>query len=111
MATRIIALAFGSILSLSGMSTAMAQNVPGHPAVNEVDQRLLNQQRRIDAGVNQGQIGARGAAKDSAVDARVARQLSRDEARHNGHITRVEDRQLNRELNQNSRRIYAQRHR
>ena len=111
MAPRIIVLALGSILTLSGMSTAMAQNVPGHPGINQIDQRLLNQQRFIDAGVNQRQIGARGAAQDSGLDARVGRQLSRDEARHNGRITGAERRQLNRELDQNSRRIYAQRHR
>ena len=111
MVSSIKTLALGSLLALGGMSGAMAQSVPGHPRVNEVDQRLLNQQRIIDAGVRQGQIGARGVARDSALDARVARQLSRDEARHNGHITGAEYRQLNHELDWNSRRIYAQRHR
>ena len=106
-----IATSFGLLLALGGVQTAMAQFVPGHPAVNEVDQRLLNQQNRTDAGVGHGQVGAVGAAHDASADARVSRQMSRDEARHGGHITRVEDRQLNHELNHNSRRIYWQRHR
>ena len=89
----------------------MAKGAPGHHAVHEVDSRLLNQQRRIDAGVARGQIGADGAAADSARDNRVARQLSLDQAANNGHITRAEYRRLNRELNQNSADIYAQRHR
>ena len=109
MTKSIVTLALGSILALGSMS-AVAQGVPGHPGVNQIDQRLLNQQRFIDGGVNRGQIGARGAAGDSTLDARVARQLSQDEARHNGHITRAESRQMNRELDWNSRRIYAQRH-
>ena len=106
-----LTLAFGFILATGSTGAAFAQFVPGHPGVNEVDQRLLNQQRRIGAGVNQGQIGAPGVARDAALDARVGRQLSRDEALHNGHVTGVEYRQMNRELNHNSRRIYAQRHR
>ena len=111
MARYITLLALGSALVFGGLPAAFAQDVPGHPHVNEVDQRLINQQRRIDGGVNAGQIGARAEARDAGVDNRVARQLSRDEARHNGHITGVEYRQLNRELNGNSARIYAQRHR
>lgn len=110
MATKAIVFAFGLLVALGGVQHARAQNVPGHPAVNEVDQRLLNQQRRTDTGAAQGQIGGRGVAVDSAADARVGRQLSRDEARHGGHITRAEYRRLNRELNHNSRRIYRQRH-
>ena len=110
MANRTIIALLGAALTVGGATAGHAQFVPGHPRVNELDQRLLNQQNRIDAGVNQGQIGARGATRDGTLDARVARQLSRDEANHNGHVTRTEYRQLNRELNGNSRRIYAQRH-
>jgi len=99
-------------LLVSGVSgAALAQPyVPGHPRVNEIDQRLENQQDRVDAGVRNGQINARQEARDNALDSKVAQQLSADEARHGGHITRCEQRQLNRELNRNSARIYNQRH-
>lgn len=110
MVNRFTSLALGSLLVLGMASGAMAQNVPGHPRVNEINQRLERQSDRIGAGVAQGQIGARGAARDARLDARVSQQLSRDEARHGGHITRGEQRQLNRELNRNSARIYDQRH-
>jgi len=96
---------------VSGVSgAAMAQTVPGHPRINEVDQRLENQQDRIDAGVNKGQINAKQEARDNARDTRVAQQLSADEAKNGGKITKGEQRRLNRELNRNSRRIYKQRH-
>lgn len=107
---RIVTLAFGSFLALAGIGVAAAQPVPGHPRVNEIDQRLRNQEKRIEAGVAQGQIDGRQAARDTAVDQHVARQLSRDEARHNGHITAAEQQQMNRELNRNSARIHDQRH-
>ena len=111
MLSNTIKIALGSMLMIVGTLPAMAQDVPGHPRINEVDQRLIDQQRRENAGVAQGQIGAHGEARDASLDARVSRQLSRDEAAHGGHITKREDRQLNRELNRNSRRIYRQRHR
>ena len=110
MVRRLVTLAVGSLLVLGCASAALARPIPGHPRVNEVDQRLSNQQRRIAAGTAQGQIGGRQAARDSARDSRVANQLSRDEAMHGGHITASEDRQLNRELNRNSTDIYNQRH-
>lgn len=92
-------------------SSAMAQVPdPGHPRVNEVDQRLENQQNRIDNGVASGKLNARQTAHDTAVDNRVARQLSADEAKNGGHITRAEDAHLNRELNRNSDRIADQKH-
>ncbi len=90
-------------------SSAMAQAPdPGHPRVNEVDQRLQNQQNRVDNGVANGQLNARQTAHDTAVDNRVGRQLSADEAKNGGHITKAEDAHLNRELNRNSDRIHDQ---
>jgi hypothetical protein len=92
-------------------SSAMAQAPdPGHPRVNEVDQRLQNQQNRIDNGVATGKLNARETAHDTSVDNRVARQMSADEAKNGGHITKAEDAHLNSELNRNSDRIYDQKH-
>ena len=83
---------------------------PGHPRVNEIQGRIDNQGNRVNQGIGQGQINARQAARDDARDARVERQLQRDEAKHGGHITKAEQAKLNRELNHNSRAIYNQRH-
>lgn len=101
---------------LLGAQAAMAQApattdpVPGHPRVNEVDQRLANQQNRINSGVNSGKINAKQEARDTATDNRVARQLSADEAKHGGHITKGEQTHLNKELNRDSNHIYEQKH-
>ena len=93
--------------------SAQAQSteaVPGHPRVNEVDQRLDNQQQHIDNGLANGTMTAGQAARDEKHDANIARRASVDEARHDGHLTAAETRRLNRAENRNSRHIYRQKH-
>ena len=93
----------------SGVAMADPAPVPGHPRVNEVNQRLDNQQDRIQNGVADGQINARQAARDEKQDANIAQRESADEAKHNGHLTKGEQRRLNRSENHDSRRIHRQR--
>ena len=102
-----VAAAFAILLS----APAFAQDVdPGHPHVNEIQGRIDNQENRVNQGIGQGQINGKQAARDEARDARVERQLQRDEAKHGGHITKGEQAKLNRELNHNSKAIHNQRH-
>lgn len=96
-------------------SAAFAQapadpNVPGHPRVNEINQREDNQQNRIQNGVADGQINAKQEARDERHLSNVQQRESRDEAEHGGHLTKHEQHNLNRSLNKNSRRIHRQRH-
>ena len=93
-----------------GSSLAMAQSVPDHPRVNEVNQRLDNQQARINQGLANGTMTGKQAARDEAHDANIAKRESVDEAKHNGHLTKGEQNRLNRSENRNSRRIYRQKH-
>jgi hypothetical protein len=93
-----------------GSSMAMAQTVPDHPRVNEVNQRLDNQQARINQGLTNGTMTGKQAARDEAHDANIAKRESVDEAKHNGHLTKGEQRRLNKSENRNSRRIYRQKH-
>jgi hypothetical protein len=95
MVHRIAGFAWGSLLSLCVAATAFAE-APGHPRVAQINQRVAIQQSRITTGVTHGQIGPSQARRDVAVDARINRQLRRDEA-------------LNRELDRNSIRINDQR--
>lgn len=100
-----------STLMLSGVARAAdAPDVPGHPRVNEVNQRLDNQQQRINNGVAAGQITAKQAAADEKRDAHIARRESMDEAKHGGHLTKQQQHNLNNALNHNSKKIYKQRH-
>ena len=91
-------------------AAAMAQDVPDHPRVNEVNQRLDNQQARINQGLANGTMTGKQAARDEAHDANIAKRESVDEAKHNGHLTKGEQNRLNRSENRNSRRIYRQKH-
>lgn len=93
-----------------GSSLAMAQTVPDHPRVNEVNQRLDNQQARINQGLANGTMTGKQAARDEAHDANIAKRESADEAKHNGHLTKGEQHRLNRSENRNSRHIYRQKH-
>jgi hypothetical protein len=101
-----------AIASLFAVGTSLAQDapVPGHPRVNEVNQRLQNQQNRIQHGVADGQINAKQAARDEKQDSNIAHRESVDEAKHGGHLTKGEDKRLNKSLNHDSSRIHDQRH-
>jgi len=100
------------VLSALVSSTVMAQDtsVPGHPRVNEVNQRLSNQQSRIQSGEANGTINGKQAARDEKQDANIAQRESADEAKHGGHLTKGEDNRLNKSENHDSRRIRRQKH-
>lgn len=105
-----------SLLGLIALSalvsgTLMAQDtaVPGHPRVNEVNNRLSNQQNRTQAGVADGQLNAKQTARDEKQDSNIAQRESADEAKHGGHLTKGEDKRLNRSENRDSKRIRRQR--
>jgi hypothetical protein len=81
---------------------------PGHPAVNEVNQRLEDQKRRIQQGVRDGTLTKEQAEQLWRNDQRVARQEQRDMNANGGHLTKQEQGQLNKELNHNSKNIYKE---
>jgi hypothetical protein len=107
----LISLVIGAAM-ISGQVMAQTQSddVPGHPRVNEVNNRLQNQQNRINNGLKNGTMTAGQADRDEAHDANIARRESADEARHDGHLTKQEDKNLNKSLNKNSNHIYKQKH-
>lgn len=105
-----VSLIAGSAISSPVFAQTSDPAVPGHPRVNEIDQRLENQQKRIDNGVKDGQINAKQEMRDEKRDSKVSQELSRDEAKHNGHITKREQRRMNRQLNKDSHHIRHQRH-
>ena len=109
---KISALALTTGLIFVSASSAFAQTTvpdPGHPRVNEVERRIDRQQSRVDKGVSAGQINAAQAARDDAKLGREQASLNKDMAGDNGHITRGEQRNLNRRLNRGSARIHHQR--
>ena len=83
---------------------------PGHPRVNEVNQREENQQKRIANGINKGSLNAHETANLERREASVQKQEQADMAKHNGHLTKAEQRKLNRRQDRISHSIYKDKH-
>jgi len=83
---------------------------PGHPRVNEVNQREENQQQRIANGIKNGSLSSQQAANLEKREASVQKQEQADMAKHNGHLTKAEQRQLNQRENRISKSIYRDKH-
>jgi hypothetical protein len=97
-----------TLVSLQSM--AQTTPVPDHPRENEVNQRLDNQQARINQGLANGTMTGRQAARDEKHDENIAQREAVDESKHNGHITKAGQSRLNKSENKNSKRIYRQKH-
>jgi hypothetical protein len=116
----LLVLATGGLMFV-GAAAAQAQNSntsgagpghvdPGHPRVNQINARETAQQKRIGNGVKNGQLSPRQTAHLERGEQRIENQQKADMAKHNGHLTKPEQRQLNREQNHMSRRIYKDKH-
>jgi hypothetical protein len=83
---------------------------PGHPRVNQVNQRETNQQNRIANGVKNGQLTPGQTSRLERGERRLQNNEKRDMAKDNGHLTKQDQRQLNNESNRMSNRIYKDKH-
>jgi len=87
---------------------AYAQDAtPAHPTIN---QRLENQNDRIQAGIGDGQLTKGEATHLEVHDAEIKAQTRVERQANGGTLTHNERKQVNRELNRNSRQIYRDRH-
>ena len=92
-----------AILTLSLAMPAFAQT-----ATPKLDQREANQQRRIDQGVNSGQLTGKEAAR---LEKRADRlNAAEAKAKSDGVVTKAERARLEREANRNSRVIAREKH-
>ena len=76
----------------------------------EVDRRENRQQERIGQGVESGQLTPGETAHLERQEQRIDNQVKAERAANGGHLTAAERRQVNREENRESRRIYAAKH-
>ena len=83
---------------------------PGHPRVNQVNQRETNQQNRIANGVKNGQLTPGQTAKLERGEQRLQNNEKKDMAANNGHLTKQDQKQLNHEANHMSKKIYKDKH-
>ena len=83
---------------------------PGHPRVNQVNRREARQQRRIGNGIKSGKLNSQQASNLEKREARVQNREQKDMAAHNGHLTKREQRGINRQQNRISKSIYKDKH-
>ncbi len=83
---------------------------PGHPRVNQVNRRQERQQQRIANGVENGKLSPKQTAHLENREARVQNREQKDMAAHNGHLTKAEQKGINRQQNRISKSIYKDKH-
>lgn len=93
---------FASLLATAGTAVFAQAATPG------VDQRQVNQERRIQQGVDSGALTAREARRLEAGQDRVERM--EDRAKADGVVTRQERARMHQAQNVQSQRIARQKH-
>ena len=100
------------VLALGAAATgASAQGFDQtHPRRAEVNSRLANQNARIRQGVASDRLNRFQARQLHRDDRAIRGEERADAAVNGGHITRGEQRQINRQETRNSRAIYGEKH-
>jgi len=97
-----------SVFATASVSTAFAaegQWEKNHPRRAEVNDRLANQNKRINQEVKEGEISKGQAAKLHREDRQVRQEERAMASQNGGHITKQEQRTLNQQENGISRQI------
>ena len=104
----VLSLAAASCLLAGFASGAMADETQWqkeHPRRTEVNDRLKNQDRRINKEVRAGEITKAQAQKLHAKDHAIRQEERTMASTNGGHITKAEQKALNQQENQVSKRI------
>jgi hypothetical protein len=95
----------GSIACMLAVAPAFAaDNDPG------IQQREVNQQNRINQGVQSGQLTPKETGKVEAQQARIQQREDRMAARNGGNLTAKDKTKLTRQQNRASKNIYKKKH-
>ena len=97
----VVSMMMGALL-LGGVSNVLAQN--------EVNDRQRNQQKRIGEGVENGSLTAGETAHLEKQEAAIHHEVKTDRRANGGTLTAQERRQVNRQQNRESNRIYKDKH-
>jgi hypothetical protein len=102
----------GSASAQTSTTSAAGPGVvdPGHPRVNEVNKREANQQKRIGNGVANGKLTSQQTTNLEKRETSVQNREKEDMAEHNGHLTKTEQKGINRQQNRISKSIYKDKH-
>ena len=92
-----------SALLLGGVSSVLARD-------NEINERQRNQQKRIGEAVENGTLSPGETAHLEKQEAAIHHEVKTDRKANGGTLTAKERRQVNRQQNRESARIYKQKH-
>ena len=98
----VVSMMMGTIL-LAPVGRVLAQT-------NEVNQRQRNQQKRIGEGVENGSLTPAETARLEKQEGAIHHEVKTERQANGGKLTAQERRQVNRQQNRESRRIYRQKH-
>jgi len=104
-----IVMTVAAVLAAAGLATsAMADETQwqkDHPRRTEVNDRLKNQNRRIDHEVKDGQITRAQAHQLHKEDHNIRKEERAMASTNGGHVTKAEQKALNQQENQVSKQI------
>jgi hypothetical protein len=106
----LVRLALIALLTLAPAAVfAQSTPTPGQHDYN-INQRKTDQQARVAQGVRSGQLTAGETSRLEHQEAGINREERGMRAQDNGHLTRSDRRTLHQQQNQESRRIYRDKH-
>lgn len=94
-----------TLLTLFVAGTAVSAMAADHPRREQVNERLHNQNKRINKERKEGEISQKQANKLHREDRQIRKEENAMAAQHGGHITKQEQRKLNRQENVVSKQI------
>jgi hypothetical protein len=114
----LLVLAVGGLMAIGSAAAQQSNtsgagagvNDPNHPRVNQVNQREQNQQNRIANGIKNDKLTPGQAANLEKGQQRLQNNEKKDMAKDNGHLTKQNQKQLNKEANRQSAKIYKDKH-
>ena len=95
-------------LTIGASAFAQTPATPAPLATPKIDQRQVNQEKRIDKGIASGALTTREASRLDKRETKIA--ADKAAAKVDGKVTRAERRKLTREQNRASRAIKHQKH-
>ncbi len=96
--------AAGAVCVLTMATAFAADNAPG------IQQRELNQEHRIEQGVQSGKLTPKEAGRLEAQQARIHQNEARMSAKTNGNLTAKQKAALTHQQNEASKAIYRKKH-
>ena len=104
---RVVTIAVAGVFAAGLSAGAMAETQweRNHPRRDQVNDRLQNQNKRIDREVKEGEMSKQKAARLHRDDRRIRQEERRMASRDGGHITKQDQRRLDRQENAVSKQI------